>query len=258
VKITKNDDGFVARLKLARFLKKKNMNSSTEKTLPMPIYNGLYKYSVLTSNKEENMRRGIFAGLIFISIVFVFLNPLIFGSPHDNDLYAKKETSVEELEKTLKMAVDQFKKGDPEKTLNHLAEAIMMVRNSLDLHLAKLNLCSEVRDYRDIDAREAFEIKAGEPFLLYIEPDGYHLIKEGDAYKIWVSQDAAISNDKGEVIFQKNGWVNYKRIFPTPIIPLYLTNRVSDIPAGKYTYTLTLKDHYKNSFFTKTFDFVVK
>jgi hypothetical protein len=258
VKITKNDDEFVARSKSASFLTKKNMNSSTEKTLPLPIYNEFYEYSVLASNKEENMRRGFFIGLIIIFIVFVFIDPLIFGSPFDDDLYTKEKTSVEELEKTLKMAVDQFKKGDPAKTLNHLAEAIMVVRNSLDLHLAKLDLCSEVRDYRDIDAKEAFEIKAGEPLLLYIEPDGYQLIKEGDAYKIWVSQDASISNDKGEVIFQKNSWVNYKRIFPTPISPFYLTNRVRDIPAGKYTYTLTLKDHYKNSFFTKTFDFVVK
>ena len=204
------------------------------------------------------MRRGIFTGIIIIFAVFIFFNPPIFGSTSDNNLYAQEKASIEELEKTLKMAVDQFKKGDPAKTIDHLADAIMVVRNSLDLHLAKINLCSEVRDYRDIEAKEAFELKAGEPFLLYIEPAGYYLIKEGDTYKIWVSQDASISNDKGEVIFQKNSWVNYKRIFPTPIIPFYLTNRVRDIPAGKYTYTLTLKDHYKNSFFTKTFDFVVK
>lgn len=116
------------------------------------------------------MRRGIFAGIIIIFTIFMFFDPLIFGSTFDNDLYAKEKTSIEELEKTLKMAVDQFKKGDPAKTINHLADAIMVVRNSLDLHLAKINLCSEVRDYRDIEAKEAFEIKAGEPFVSVISP----------------------------------------------------------------------------------------
>jgi hypothetical protein len=204
------------------------------------------------------MRRGISMGFFSIFILFTFFNPQIFGGPSGNDPRAIEKTDPKVIEKTITMALDQFKKGDYEKTIDHLSEAMMLVKNSLDLHLAKLILCTEVRDYGDYDARDSFEVKAGEALLLYMEPDGYHIRKEGDAYKIWVSQDASISNDKGEVIFQRNNWVNYKRIFPTPILPFYLTNNVSDIPPGKYTYSLTLKDHYKNTFFSKTFDFVVK
>jgi len=204
------------------------------------------------------MRRGIFMGFISIFILFVFFNLLAFGNPYDHDLRAKEKTDPKEIEKTITMALDQFKKGDLEKTIDHLAEAMMLVKNRLDLHLVKLIMCTEVRDFGDYDARDSFEVNAGEALLLYMEPDGYHILKEGDSYKIWVSQDASISNDQGEVIFQRNNWVNYKRIFPTPILPFYLTNRVSDIPAGKYTYSLTLKDHYKNTFFSKTFEFIVK
>jgi len=204
------------------------------------------------------MRREISTGLISIFILFVFFNLLAFGNPYDRDLSANEKTDPEVIEKTITTALSHFKKGDYEKTIDHLAEAMMLVKNMLDLHLAKLIMCTEVRDFGDYDARDSFEITAGEALLLYMEPDGYHMLKEGDAYKIWVSQDASIANDKGEVIFQRNNWVNYKRIFPTPILPFYLTNNVSDIPPGKYTYSLTLKDHYKKTFFTKTFDFVVK
>jgi hypothetical protein len=204
------------------------------------------------------MKRKILSGLLSTFILFVFFNLQAFGNPYEKDLRTNEDSDSKVIEKTIAMALDHFKKGDFEKTIDHLSEAIMLVKNKLDLHLVKLILCTEVRDYGDYDARDSFEIKAGEPLLVYMEPDGYHISKEGDAYKIWVSQDASISNDEGEVIFQRNNWVNYKRIFPTPILPFYLTNNVSDIPPGKYTYSLTLKDHYKNTFFSKTFEFIVK
>jgi hypothetical protein len=208
--------------------------------------------------KEENMTNGIFSRFICTFILFSVFSLLTFGYANDSGIVAKEKTDSEAIEKTVTMALEQFKKGDYDKTIEHLAEAMMLVKNQLDLHLAKLILCTEVRDYMDYDARDSFEIKAGEPLLVYMEPDGYHIQKEGDVYKIWVSQDASISNDKGEIIFQRNNWVTYTRNFSTPILPFYLTNNVSDIPPGKYTYSLTLKDHYKNTFFSKTFEFVVK
>jgi len=205
------------------------------------------------------MKRGIcFIGISIAFILFVLANPFVFGSTAPDNLRTTDKTDPKVIEKTITTALDYFKKGDYEKTIDHLAEAIMLVKNGQDLHLTKLILCTEVRDYGDYNARDSFEIKAGEPLLVYMEPDGYHIRKEGDAYKIWVSQDASISNNKGEIIFQRNNWVNYKRIFPTPILPFYITNNVSDIPPGNYTYSLTLKDHYKNTFFSKTFEFVVK
>jgi hypothetical protein len=195
---------------------------------------------------------------ITILILFVLSNPQIFGDLPSKDVRANEKTDPKVIEETITMALDQFKKEDYGKTIDHLADAMMLIKNTFNLHLAKLVLCTNIRGYRDYDARDSFEIKAGEALLLYMEPDGYHIRKELDEYKIWVSQDATITNDKGEVIFQRNNWVNYKRTFPTPILPFYLTNNVSDIPAGKYTYSLTLKDHYKNTFFSKTFEFIVK
>ena len=164
----------------------------------------------------------------------------------------------EEIENSLLKALELLKKGDKENALTLLAEAMMMIKSGEELSIQKLVLCSEIGGYRDYAKREANTIKSSEPLLLYIEPAGYQIKKEGDEYNIWVSEDASIMNEKGEVIFQKNDWVEYKRGFMSPVIPFFLTNRVTDIPPGKYTFKFTLKDHYKNSFLSDSFVFIVE
>ncbi len=194
--------------------------------------------------------------LAALLLLMVFPTHSLLRHSHLDGL--QERASVEEIEKALQSALEQYKRGDPVKAISLLAEAIMRIKSSMPLKIAKLFLCSEVRDYNDYDAKDGFILQAGEPLLLYIEPEGYGIRKEGSEYKIWISQDAAIKNEQGEIIFQRNNWVEYNKAFPTPIIPFYLTNRVSDIPAGKYTYSLTLKDHQKNTFLTESFEFLVQ
>jgi hypothetical protein len=170
----------------------------------------------------------------------------------------EQAVQTKEIEDALRNAMNAIKEGNREKAIELLAEVIMLLKNNAEFQVAKIFLCSEIRDYRDFTPKESNVLKAGEPLLVYIEPDGYRLLKEGNEYRIWVSLDASISNAQGEVIFQRNNWVNYKKVFPTPIIPFYLTNRLSDIPAGKYTYTVTLKDHHKNAFLTESLEFIVE
>jgi len=164
----------------------------------------------------------------------------------------------EEIKNSLLEALELLKKGDKEKALTLLAEAMMMIKSGEELRIQQLVLCSEIEGYRDYAEREANTIQSNEPLLLYIEPAGYQIRKEGDEYNIWVSEDASIMNEKGEVIFQKNDWVEYKRGFMSPVIPFFLTNRVTDIPPGKYIFKFTLKDHYKNSFLSDSFVFIVE
>lgn len=175
-----------------------------------------------------------------------------------NRIQDRQDVQTEEIEDTIEAAMSAIREGNREKAIDLLGEAIMLLKDSAEFKVTSLLLCSEIRDYRDFTPKQSNVLKAGEPLLVYIEPDGYRLLKEGNDYRIWVSLDATISDSKGEVIFEKNNWVNYKREFPTPIIPFYLTNRVSDIPAGKYTYTVTLKDHHKNAFLTKSLEFIVE
>jgi hypothetical protein len=165
---------------------------------------------------------------------------------------------LEEIENSLLKALELLKKGDKEKALTLLAEAMMKIKSGEELSIQQLVLCSEIGGYREYAKKEANTIKSSEPLLLYIEPAGYQIKKEGDEYNIWVSEDASIMNEKGDVIFQKNNWVEYKRGFMSPVIPFFITNRVTDIPPGKYTFNFTLKDHYKNSFLSDSFVFIVE
>ncbi|MBD3413353.1 MAG: hypothetical protein GF421_02855 [Candidatus Aminicenantes bacterium] len=163
-----------------------------------------------------------------------------------------------EIEKTILQALDLVQKGDTQKAVVLLAEAIMMIKNAEDLSIGQMFLCTEINGYRDYIKREGNSLKSGEPLLLYIEPAGYQIKKEDNVYKIWVSQDASIVNEKGDVILQQNNWVEFKKGFTSPVVPFYITNRVTDIPPGKYTFKFTIKDKYRNSFLDHSFEFVVE
>jgi len=173
---------------------------------------------------------------------------------HDK-IFALQE---EEIEKTIQMALDHLKQGDWDKTVDLLSEAIMLIKSSQDLHIREITLCSRIDGFRDYTSIGGNTLKTGTPLLVYIEPAGYRILKESGEFKIWLSEDAKITNEKGDVVFERNDWVNYNKSFPNPDIPFYITNRVTDIPAGIYTFTFTIKDHYKKAFLTETFEFVVE
>lgn len=161
------------------------------------------------------------------------------------------------IEFSINEALQEIRKGNKYKAMDLLSEAIMQIRNNIPLKIEKLFMCSEIRGYRDYDAKNKFVKRKKEPLLLYIEPVGFGVRKKGSEYGIWISEDAHIINEMGDVIFQKNNWVEYKKTFVSPVIPFYITNRITDIPLGRYTYVFTIRDHYKNIFIEHSFDFTV-
>jgi hypothetical protein len=177
-------------------------------------------------------------------------------------VFTKNNTPVslqeEEIENAIRMALEHLKQGDWDKTVDLLSEAIMLIKSNEDFHVREITLCSRIDGFRDYARISGNTLKMGTPLLLYIEPAGYRILKESGEYKIWLSEDAKITNEKGEVIFERNDWVNYNKSFPNPDIPFYFTNRVTDIPAGIYTFTFTIKDQFKKAFLTETFEFVVE
>ena len=60
------------------------------------------------------------------------------------------------------------------------------------------------------------------------------------------------------MIFQRNNWVEYQKGFVSPVIPFYITNRVTDIPPGKYTFKFTIKDNYGKTFLEQSYEFMVE
>ncbi len=202
------------------------------------------------------MKRGL---LVFGLVLSLALLPcLLKAEMVSGNFDGESVGQQDEIEKTILDALNMLKKGDTNQAVSLLAEAMMMIKSSEKLSVSQLFLCTEIIGYRDYVKREGNTLKSGEPFLLYIEPDGYQIRKEGSEYKIWVSEDASIINETGDIIFQQNNWVEYQKGFVSPVIPFYITNRVTDIPPGKYTFKFTIKDKYKNSFLEQSFNFVVE
>jgi len=199
--------------------------------------------------------------MIFILLVFLIASYSLVIARNSKGLktsYSHQSLKVEEIEKTVLSAVDQLKKGNLEQAITLLSEAIMMIQNSQELHIRKVLLCTSIQGFRDYKNKNSNVLQAGEPFLLYIEPAGYQIAKEDNEYKIWIIEDAKIVNEKGKTVFEKTDWVSYNKGFPNPNIPFYITNRVADIPVGKYKFIFTLKDKYKKTFLTESFEFRVE
>ncbi|MGM0466917.1 MAG: hypothetical protein ACQERH_10870 [Acidobacteriota bacterium] len=207
------------------------------------------------------MKRGLLILSLALSLV---LFPSLFKAggnsdePNDGSALMTSGIQQEEVEKTILEALSQFKRGDTREAVALLAEAMMMIKSGEELSIDQLFLCKEINGYRDFVKRDGNTLKSGDPFLLYIEPAGYQIKKEGSEYQIWVSEDASIVNENGDVIFQQNNWVEYQKGFVSPVIPFYITNRVTDIPPGKYTFKFTIKDNYKKTFLEHSYKFVVE
>jgi len=180
----------------------------------------------------------VFTVICFLSVSFIYSN--------DN------------AETKIKQALEFLKKGNKPKTIELLAEAIMYLKNQQELSITNINLCNSISSYRNFEPKQGFTINEGDVFLLYFEPAGYKVVKTNKGYMIWISQDVKVENDQGKIVFEKKGWVETKKAYATPNIPFYITNRITQIPKGNYTYKITIVDHNKKTFANKEFKFTVK
>lgn len=182
---------------------------------------------------------------VVFSLGFFILSSLIFSQG-------------KEIENNISAALEELKKGNRDAVIELLSNAIMLIQNEKEFRIKEIVLCSDVQDFQSYTKKDGNTIQSNEPLLLYIEPEGFLVRKEDKKYNIWVSEDVSVVNEDGEEVFEKKDWVVYKKGFDRPMIPFYITNRITDIPPGKYVYTFTLKDHYKKTFITEDFEFHVQ
>ncbi len=206
------------------------------------------------------MKKNMGVCLITFIILAIFL-----GTPHkglySNDIAKNRVTlytQVEDIENTISKVVDELKKGKLDKAIDLLSEAILLIKNQEKLQIKQIILCSKIDGFKDYIRYTGYKFSRHLPLLFYIEPKGYQILKEKDKYKIWISEDAKITNERGEVILSKRNWINYKKSHATPHIPFYITNRVTDIPPGNYTFEFIIRDHYKKTSFTDVLLFEVE
>jgi len=82
--------------------------------------------------------------------------------------------------------------------------------------------------------------------------------RENDRYWFWLSEDAKLVNEKGEVMFQRDDFLSYNKYFNIPIFPFFMQNKIANLKPGKYKYDFTLKDHIKKAFVSSSIELDVE
>jgi hypothetical protein len=83
-----------------------------------------------------------------------------------------------------------------------------------------------------------------DPILIYCEPVGYTVVKNGDQYEFNLSADFTVADDKGNILGgQENfgSWGVKSRAFNTEFM-MFFTFNLKGLPGGKYKLQVTLKD----------------
>ncbi len=165
--------------------------------------------------------------------------------------------TANDFENNLNNALKLYKEGKYVETFNEISNAMMLLHNQKKFQLVKYELCTEILGYGEYVKREDNKLKPSEPLLFYLEVDGYGVQKTGDNYGFWISEDVKIIDAEGKIVLERTDFLNYKKVFPVPVIPLYLQNKIGNLPPGKYKYEFTIKDQLKKTFLSAWFEFEV-
>ena len=168
------------------------------------------------------------------------------------------QAAADEVENQVSAALAYHKQGKNEEAIKALSNALMVLHNKRELVIQNIHLCDAVQGYGDYKKRASNKLKAGEPFILYFEVEGYGVKKEKDKYLFWLSEDAKLTNEKGEVMFQRDDFLNYNKSFNTPIFPFFMQNRIANLKPGKYKYDFTVKDRIKKAFVSGSIELEVE
>jgi hypothetical protein len=178
--------------------------------------------------------------ILFSLLLTLVCTPLAWSNPPDE---------------AINQANQAFYDGDFAKALDNLRDALQGIWN-----LAPLS----VRNATFVDAppegpgqyepRDGIVFESIDPILLYFEPVGYTVVKQGEKYKYALSSDFAVVDDNGKEIGRQKDVGRSEatsRMFNMELMML-LTINLKGLPSGKYKLVVTLKD--LNSDKTTTFE----
>jgi len=163
----------------------------------------------------------------------------------------------ETVDSLLTQAKMQYQAEKYQQTIDLLLRAISLINKQIPLKIANLCLCKKVEGFREYDRRPDFALSHGEPFLLYFEIEGYNTVKDGENYLVSLAQDAKVTDQDGDVLFNEENWIVLNNAYQTPVVPVYFTNRLTGMDKGTFTVTITVRDVFKKKSIQKTFDFTV-
>lgn len=143
-----------------------------------------------------------------------------------------------------------------------LKNRIIEIQNKGQLGFQGLTFCSKILGFGSyVPLKEPIIDKDGK-LLVYYEPRNVYTNKRDDLYEIWYTQDLALLNEKGEVLQEWNGFLDFHYMSKKPVLDMFAQNSLnlqgSGLPPGKYKVGLTLNDKLRGASVTHVAEFQVR
>jgi hypothetical protein len=158
-------------------------------------------------------------------------------------------------DESINLANQAYYDGDYAGALLLLQDALQGVWNKAPLAVRNVNFVDQPPEGPgQYHPRQDNIFESIDPILLYFEPVGYTVLKQGEQYKYALSSDFAVLDNEGNELGRQKDVGRSEatsRMFNMELMML-LTINLKGLPSGKYKLVVTLKD--LNSEKTTTFE----
>ena len=129
-----------------------------------------------------------------------------------------------------------------------LKEEIIRLQNSAELGIKNIKACSKINGYGSCAELDSSKVKSGERLLVYLEPVNYYINKNSGKYEIYLIEDMLVLNDKGDILWGKEGAVKYNYTSDNPVLDLFIANAIDikGLVPGRYTFKAVITDKLKS------------
>lgn len=144
-----------------------------------------------------------------------------------------------------KDAVEFVNKGQPLEAIRTTRLAMLDIWSNTPLSVAQSVLVKEKATGYGMYAQRPDNVyKAGDPILLYVEPVGYTIKREGDVYAFGMSADFEVTSEDGKILGGQRGFGRWSFKSRRPNFELFinLTYTLTGVKPGEYTIETKLKD----------------
>jgi len=163
-------------------------------------------------------------------------------------LLAPSGLLASEITPLVNRAESQFASGDVVGAADALRQALVAVYNKSKLKVDKAVLVKvKPAGFGMIQRKGSNKFKSGETIILYVEPVGYHFVKNGKAYGFGISADFSVTDAQGNILGGKKGFGSWDMTTQgRPLFDFYmtLTYNFTGIKPGKYYLLTTLIDKH--------------
>ena len=139
--------------------------------------------------------------------------------------------------------------GADEDSVLRLKNEIIDIQNEGTLDFKQFTLCSNILGFGSYVELGTDKIKAGSTLLVYYEPFNLFTNRREGLYELWYQQDMRIYKNDGELIYEKEGGLDFHYMSKNPVLDVYAKNTLNlgNLPPGLYVYEALLKDKLKGT-----------